>query len=266
MTITASTSPSVRAPVAAAPPQLGRRAVLAVWAAAAVPMGLLSWVVAPVVASRLDGPAPLARALIACLTAGLAWQALLVAGLVARERRAGLVAPGAAGLRRALWLTAPTDDSGRRRRRAWWWLVPLLAGSALVQLVPSPPVAAGRDFGALLAGADGRAVFSGSWGWFAVVVAMALLNTVLGEELLFRGYLLPRMRNAFGRNDWLANGLLFAAYHVHVPWAMPGALFDAVLLALPTRRLRSAWFGIAVHSAQSVVIVGATLAVVLGPR
>jgi membrane protease YdiL (CAAX protease family) len=36
-----------------------------------------------------------------------------------------------------------------------------------------------------------------------------LFNTVLGEELLFRG-LLPRIQGAFGLWDWVANGLLFA--------------------------------------------------------
>jgi uncharacterized protein len=31
---------------------------------------------------------------------------------------------------------------------------------------------------------------------------------VLGEELPFRGFLLPRMRGAFGRTDWIVNGVL----------------------------------------------------------
>ena len=53
------------------------------------------------------------------------------------------------------------------------------------------------------------------------MAAMFVFNTVLGEELLFRGYLLPRMNGVFGRRDWLANGVLFAAYHLHVPWVIP---------------------------------------------
>jgi membrane protease YdiL (CAAX protease family) len=47
-----------------------------------------------------------------------------------------------------------------------------------------------------------------------------VFNTVLGEELLFRGLLLPRMQGAFGRGDWVANGVLFAVYHLHVPWVI----------------------------------------------
>ena len=92
---------------------------------------------------------------------------------------------------------------------------------------------------------------------------MAVFDTVLGEELLFRGLLLPRMRGAFGRADWLANGLLFAVYHLHMPWMIPKALLDALALAYPTRRYRSDWLGILVHSVQSLLIVSASLAAVL---
>jgi hypothetical protein len=41
---------------------------------------------------------------------------------------------------------------------------------------------------------------------------------------------------------------------MHVPWGMPAILLDMFFLAYPTKRYRSAWIGIAVHSAQSVVL------------
>ena len=78
-------------------------------------------------------------------------------------------------------------------------------------------------------------------------------NTVLGEELLFRGLLLPRMHGAFGDRDWAVNGVLFAAYHVHLPWMIPVTLVDTFLIAYPTKHYRSAWMGIAVHSSQTIV-------------
>jgi hypothetical protein len=71
------------------------------------------------------------------------------------------------------------------------------------------------------------------------------------------------MRGAFGRWDWLANGVLFAVYHLHMPWVIPTALVDAFALAYPSRRFQSAWLGICVHSAQSVVLIAAVLVVVL---
>ena len=71
------------------------------------------------------------------------------------------------------------------------------------------------------------------------------------------------MAGGFGRFDWLVNGLLFAAYHVHVWWAIPHTLVDTFALALPSRRYRSALIGIAVHSTQTVVLVVLVLPLVL---
>ena len=67
-------------------PQLGLRGIIAVWAAAAVPMGLLAWVAAPLLADQMSGPGALIRALIITLTAGLVWQFVLVMTLVRREQ------------------------------------------------------------------------------------------------------------------------------------------------------------------------------------
>jgi uncharacterized protein len=86
---------------------------------------------------------------------------------------------------------------------------------------------------------------------------------VLGEDLLFRGLLLPRMRGVFGRGDFVANGVLFAFYHLHQPWSIPASLADVILTAYPTRRWQSVWMSIIVHSAQSVFIFFIILALVL---
>ena len=96
-------------------PQLTRRAILAIWAAAALPMAALSWLVAPVLADQFagDGVVPMAKALIVCLTVGLVWQFLLVAVLVRREQRTLRWST----VREALWLRSPRSPrSGPRRR------------------------------------------------------------------------------------------------------------------------------------------------------
>ena len=77
--------------------------------------------------------------------------------------------------------------------------------------------------------------------------------------------LLPRMRGVFGKWDWVANGVLFGAYHVHQPWGMLGSIIGGVFLfALPSRRFRSNWMAIIVHSAQSVFFLFLILGLVLG--
>ena len=79
---------------------------------------------------------------------------------------------------------------------------------------------------------------------------------MLGEELLFRGLLLPRMQGVFGRRDWVANGVLFAVYHLHQPWSILNNFVDGIfLLAYPSRRFQSAWMGIIAHSSRSVFVI-----------
>jgi len=100
---------------------------------------------------------------------------------------------------------------------------------------------------------------------------------MLGSGVLFAWTCLPRLARAEGRDprllvvilrgaldglaavapvgdrDWLANGALFAAYHVHLPWMIPVTLVDTFLIAYPTKRYGSAWIGVAVHSSQTIV-------------
>lgn len=200
------------------------------------------------------------KALLLLLTAGLIWQFVLVVILVRREQGT-LRWPV---VREALWLRSPRDPkSGRRGGRVWLVLIPLFVLFYLEMFFPEPWKPENRDSANFLDSEVGKQFLSGAWGWFGVIVVLALFNTVLGEELLFRGFLLPRMNGAFGRFDWLANGVLFSAYHLHEPWVFLSPLADAVVLAYPTKRYRSAWIGIAVHSAQSVVIAIVVLTLVL---
>jgi membrane protease YdiL (CAAX protease family) len=256
---------SVSLPLTAAPraeaadssveiPQLRIRGILAVWAAAALPMAVLAWLVAPGLADRFAGAGhvPMAKALIVSLAIGMVWQFVLVATLVAREQRTLRWAT----VREALWLRSPRSPrSGRVGGRVWLVVIPLIvaftAAQELVAIVPAP---GNREFATLLESDAGKAFLDGAFGWYALILVMFLFNTVLGEELLFRGYLLPRMNGVFGRGDWVANGILFAGYHLHVPWAIPGTLLEMFAIAYPTKRYRSAWIGIAVHSAQSVFL------------
>jgi membrane protease YdiL (CAAX protease family) len=128
-------------------------------------------------------------------------------------------------------------------------------------IFPSAP--AGRDMGAFLGSPEGQQTFHHAWGLLALVVVLQLFNTVLGEELLFRGLLLPRMRQGFGRGDWLVNGVLFGLYHLHEPWQIPNAIITGFLCAHPTRKFGSAWMGIAVHSIESVFFLVVIIPIVL---
>jgi membrane protease YdiL (CAAX protease family) len=241
-------------------PDWTRGTVLKVWAAAALPMAILAWVIAPLLAHAFSGPTALPRAVILSLATGLIWQFFLVL-IVVRREQGTLRWPV---VKAALWLQAPRSPrSGRVGGLLWLVLIPCLLVFGAEEFIPALPPVVGHDLPTFMESAAGTQLLSGNWTWFAAIAILVLFNTVLGEELLFRGLLLPRMRKAFGRGDWIANGILFAVYHLHMPWAIPTVLIDTFALSYPSRRYRSALIGIAVHSAQSVVVLALALSLVL---
>ena len=237
--------------------------VLGVWAAAAVPMGLLAWVVAPALEDNFSGTGnvPIFKAVVLLLTAGMAWQFVLTAILIWTEQRTFRWSV----VREALWLRSPkSPKTGRVGGRLWLIVIPLILLFSLGAVLPTFGAPENRDFAMFLDSDAGQKFFSGAWGWFGVIVVMQVFNVVLGEELLFRGVLLPRMKRVFGRGDWAANGVLFAAYHVHMPWLMPGTLlFDTFAMAYPSKRFQSTWIAIAVHGSQSLFFGAILLTYVL---
>jgi membrane protease YdiL (CAAX protease family) len=252
-------------------PQYSLGKILLIWVAAAIPMGALGWIVAPALSVGSANPGVIR---LAALTVGLIWQFVLVLILLRREGSTLRWAD----IRQRLWLLPPSNNAGRTDRRLWWWLVPLILVAAVYAIMVSgviedlwvgllpffaePPSFSMSGF---LDSPESQAAMVGNWGLFLLFVVQMLFNTVLGEELLWRGLLLPRMAGAFGKWDWLANGILFGLYHWHQPWGMLGSAIDGALLyAWPSRRFKSAWFGIIIHSGQSVFFAFLLLGLVLG--
>jgi hypothetical protein len=256
-----SLPPKQEDPRYAAVRQYSLAQILAVWAAAAIPMAVLAWLVAPLLGALLGGgEVAFIKALLLCITAGVIWQFVLTLILVRREQ--GTLRWSR--VRDALWLLSPSDPrSGRVGGRVWLWVIPFVILFGIWEFfgfhITGP---ASHDF-ALFLESRGEEFFNGNWGWFAVIVVQLVFVSFLGEDLLFRGLLLPRMRGVFGRGDFVANGVLFALYHLHQPWSIPASLADIILTAYPTRRWQSVWMSIIVHSAQSVFIFYIILTLVL---
>jgi CAAX protease family protein len=242
-------------------PQYSLRRVLAIWAAATVPMSVLSWVVAPWASSQFTSRNSFVDSLLVAFNLGLAGQVVLVLALV-RAERGSLAWPV---LRSALRLGPPRDPrTGRVGGRVWWWALAFTVLSAGFEILPFDPVGPlDRDLPKALEAGTLAHYFSGNWTAFVLVAINALIAPV-AEELVFRGLLLPRTRALFGRGDIVANGLLFSLYHLHQPWSMPVAFLDGAFgQAWPSRRFRSTWLGIVTHTAPSVLVIGTILALVL---
>jgi membrane protease YdiL (CAAX protease family) len=121
------------------------------------------------------------------------------------------------------------------------------------------------SFEALMDSGSRKAEIEGAWHILGLFLVLGIFNTILGEELLFRGILLPKMAGTFGKRDWLANGILFGLYHLHQPWSIINSVLTGSLTyALPSKRFRSAWFGIIIHSLETLFFIFIVTGLVLG--
>lgn len=250
--------------------------ILVIWALAAVPMAILSWIVFPALSPdyRSD-PLGAGVTRFVLLTLGLIWLFVL-SMIIIRQEEGNL---RWATVKRRLWLNTPRDPkTGEPRRRLWLWLVPLMIASVVwdlgfvpyidglwVSVFPFLAEPPGYSLGAALQSQEILDRLVGAWWFFGLFVVNAVFNVLLGEEFLFRGVLLPKMEGVFGRWSWVANGVLFGLYHVHLPWGiLQNVISGALLYAFPSWRFRSTWMGIVVHSLQSFYFGFLFLGIVLG--
>jgi len=91
----------------------------------------------------------------------------------------------------------------------------------------------------------------GRW-WVALYyLAVLLLCNVAGEELWWRGYLLPRQEVAHGRGAWMIHGTLWAMFHLFFQWTV----WDLVrmvptccALSFVAQHRQNTWPGVIAHT------------------
>lgn len=79
----------------------------------------------------------------------------------------------------------------------------------------------------------------GNYLFVLLYFVIGLVFNILGEEVYYRGYLLPRMRDAFGKWDWVVNGVLFTLKHIYQRWLFPGILVGGLGFAFAAGPLGS---------------------------
>lgn len=241
--------------------------ILLIWAAATGPMAILAWGVAPHLMSPGD-PLP-GLVFWKLIVVGMAWQFVLSLIVLKLEGVPMRLAP----LARRLWLTTPVWRPTGRPLVTTFLLIPVfltvgfLADDAVTTWFQSTPLGlrlleSAPQFAFIQGLATPEA--AGRWDILGLALVSSLFNYGLGEAFLFHGVLLPRMEQAWGRWAWLGNGVLFAAYHVHKFWMIPGLLISCLCYSLPAQLFRSNWLAILIHALEGVVLIVAVLAVVLG--
>ena len=238
-------------------PQYSGRRVLGLCALATLPLILLTWVIAPALIPVIPAPAVLTYWLLLILNA--AWILGLTLWIMRRET-GQMQLPALAN---ALWWNGPRNPrTGRPRTAAYFlWLIPAL----FIVLVLFILILYFKLFYlplhwmlwpsfAYIAEAGSRE-FAGQWGWLIGAFLIWGMNMLLAEEIFFRGLLLPRMRQAFGKADWLANAVFYGLYYLATPFVMPFRMFLGMLAAGLARRYQSLRMAIFVRGMEGVMVM-----------
>lgn len=104
---------------------------------------------------------------------------------------------------------------------------------------------------------------AGNWG-IIVLFGLHLFFNIAGEELWWRGYILPRQELAFGRRAWIVHGLMWTAFHAFKWWNLLSVLPLALILSFAAQRSRNNWVPVIAHLLANTLLLWLLVAGVLG--
>lgn len=86
---------------------------------------------------------------------------------------------------------------------------------------------------------------------------------ILGEELWFRGYILPRQELSWGGRTWIYHGFFWCLFHFPIyPWTILYLLPTTLTVSFATQKFKNTWAGFIVHYLGNGVL--ALLPIVMG--
>lgn len=233
--------------------------ILTVWASVTIPMGLILFVVTPFLIPRVDMNSGILYLLL--ITIGLVWQGVVAFIILKKE-----VKPFTwENLKKRLWLNTPVNPkTGKSSKKLYLLTIPIIVFILFwdefeafeflnkIWINMFPFLAKPDGYGAL---PDLVGMVAGQWWIMGVIFVLIVFNYLLGEELIFRGILLPKMNGVFGKYDWIANGILFALYHVHMVWQLPSQiLFRDWIYSWAAKRYKSFWIAAIIHGFDAIVV------------
>ena len=102
----------------------------------------------------------------------------------------------------------------------------------------------------------------GQW-WVAVVYFIFLLFNIFGEELWWRGYILPRQELAFSKWTWVIHGTLWGMFHIFWKWNLIILFPTCLALSYVVYKQKNTWIGIISHLAfNSAPLIGMIIAII----
>ncbi len=242
--------------------------ILTIWAIVALPMPVLVFFIAPALIP-LTGVNP-GLLIWYVAIAGMVWQFVVSMFLLHSE----LDSFTWTNIKNRIWLNKPSNpNTGQKSYKLFFWLIPALIfilifemspiggylDQILLTMFPALADLDGTDM-SKLAGPE----LVGAWWLLGVAVLSNIFNYFLGEELLFRGILLPKMRGVFGKWNWVANAALFGLYHLHKPQNIIKIAISSLAYTWTSRRFKSIWFAITLHGIEGLFVFAGVYMIVSG--
>lgn len=240
--------------------QYNFKKILGLWALVTLPMIALSLASRPLIL-RFSHILPATPAFMLLMMPGMLWQLALSLWIIYREEGNLRLET----IRRRIWLNPPLHPtSGQPKRHLYVWslLLPALVSLGLI---------ANRYFSGFESSGSKNMLelagplYAGQWWILGLMLAVWIPSALLAEEFFFRGILLPKMRCAFGKLDWLINAMLYGLYFLYQPLMIPFQFIKALVIAWPARRFHSNRMTIIMRSIEGVGLVAIALLGILSP-
>ncbi len=247
--------------------QYSLKKILVIWALSAIPMGILAFVITPGVVA-ITNWSPIIIYWIA-VNIGLVWQFVLSLIILNRD---GHALNWHTVVRRMKYQRPVHPKTGKSGYWLLLWTIPFIVFSALIQsgviripgvdnlMAPLIEHLPKYDLSSL-----STAEYKGEWWMLGLFIVTSVFNYFLGEEFMYRGILLPKMKGVFGKWDWFFNGILFGFYHLHKPQIiLSTALYFGFVFAFPSRLFQSNWMAVIIHGLEGVLGLIVLLGIILG--
>jgi membrane protease YdiL (CAAX protease family) len=84
--------------------------------------------------------------------------------------------------------------------------------------------------------------------WLLLVWAPYWILNILGEEILWRGVMLPRQELAFGKFTWIIHGFGWGLFHVAFGWQLLITLIPLIFIqSFVVQQTKNSWVGVIMH-------------------
>lgn len=91
--------------------------------------------------------------------------------------------------------------------------------------------------------------------WLLGVFFIGYFFNVVGEELWWRGYILPRQELTHGSRTWIVHGLLWSGFHLFSPYNALMVLPGALLVSWIVQRQRNTTIFLIAHAAMNGIVL-----------